>query len=412
MRAILILSIGCAVVSLAQADDTVSPTLGKPWKRHAVDRPDGRGGADGVRLRDVNGDGLLDITTGWEEAGRIRVYIHPGHKRAGQAWPAVTVGKVGSPEDAVFADLDGDGAVDVVSSSEGRTRAMHVHWAPRVAAKYLDSTDWTTAPIPTTAGTQWMFALSLDIDGQNGIDLVVGSKGAGAKIGWLQSPADPRDLAAWKFHPLVDAGWIMSLQGHDMDGDGDLDVLASDRKGPRRGIFWLENPGPESTGEAGRWKEHRLTSNDGLDVGEVMFLARADLDGDSRQDVVCAVRGGPIAWLRATGDARAPWKHYPIPLPDGCGGGKGVGVGDIDGDGHQDIVFSCEGAAGQRSGARWLSYVDSPRSGRWQDHEISGPAGVKFDRLELLDLDGDGDLDVLTCEERDDLGVIWYENPR
>ena len=36
------------------------------------------------------------------------------------------------------------------------------------------------------------------------------------------------------------------------------------------------------------------------------------------------------------------------------------------------------------------------------------------DRIELLDLDGDGDLDVLTCEERQNkngLGVIWYENP-
>ena len=26
-------------------------------------------GADGVRLADVNGDGLMDITTGWEEGG-------------------------------------------------------------------------------------------------------------------------------------------------------------------------------------------------------------------------------------------------------------------------------------------------------------------------------------------------------
>jgi hypothetical protein len=31
--------------------------------------------------------------------------------------------------------------------------------------------------------------------------------------------------------------------------------------------------------------------------------------------------------------------------------------------------------------------------------------------MELVDLDGDGDLDVLTCEERAGLGVIWYENP-
>ena len=26
-------------------------------------------------------------------------------------------------------------------------------------------------------------------------------------------------------------------------------------------------------------------------------------------------------------------------------------------------------------------------------------------------MDADGDLDLLTCEERENLGVFWYENP-
>jgi hypothetical protein len=44
-------------------------------------------------------------------------------------------------------------------------------------------------------------------------------------------------------------------------------------------------------------------------------------------------------------------------------------------------------------------------------HEISGPTGVKYDLVALVDLDGDGDLDVITTEENTNLGVIWYENP-
>jgi len=31
--------------------------------------------------------------------------------------------------------------------------------------------------------------------------------------------------------------------------------------------------------------------------------------------------------------------------------------------------------------------------------------------VQLVDIDGDGDRDLLTCEERDNLGVIWYEHP-
>ena len=59
---------------------------------------------------------------------------------------------------------------------------------------------------------------------------------------------------------------------------------------------------------------------------------------------------------------------------------------------------------------RWLRRDPLTAAG-WRDLEISGPLGVKYDRVELLDLDDDGDLDVLTCEEADNLGVIWYENP-
>ena len=95
----------------------------------------------------------------------------------------------------------------------------------------------------------------------------------------------------------------------------------------------------------------------------------------------------------------------------GVGSGKAVEIGDIDLDGRLDLVYSCEGASEGREGVVWLSYDKTPAEPRWTSHALAGPQGVKFDRLELLDLDGDGDLDVLTCEERDNLGVIWYENP-
>jgi hypothetical protein len=47
-----------------------------------------------------------------------------------------------------------------------------------------------------------------------------------------------------------------------------------------------------------------------------------------------------------------------------------------------------------------------------------GPQGVKFDLNLLLDVDADGDLDILNTEENDNaaggnpgLGLVWYENP-
>ena len=169
---------------------------GKPWPRHTIDSSSR--GADGVRLADVNGDGLMDIATGWEQGGVVRAYLNPGPAKAKAPWPAVTVGKVRSAEDAVFADLDGDGAIDVVSCCEGRVRSVFVHWAPKERAKYLDPAAWETQAFPAVQGKQlWMFAVPLQVDGEHGIDLVIAAKGGGAQIAWLRAPKNPRDLAAW-----------------------------------------------------------------------------------------------------------------------------------------------------------------------------------------------------------------------
>ena len=201
---------------------------GPDWKRHVID--DSSQGADGVRLMDTNGDNLPDITTGWEEGGVVRVYLNPGSRAATLPWPAVTVGNVASVEDAVFVDLDRDGATDVVSSCEGSTRTVFVHWAPQNPSDVLKPESWTTQPIPVTQERmQWMFCLPFDVDGKFGMDLIVGAKGPGAQLGWLESPADPRNLGDWTWHPICPVGWVMSIEPMDMDADGDLDIVVSDR---------------------------------------------------------------------------------------------------------------------------------------------------------------------------------------
>lgn len=392
------------------------------WTRHTIDGSSR--GADGIRMNDVNGDGLLDIATGWEEGGVIRVYLNPGPDKSKQPWPATTVGMVKSAEDAVFADLDDDGNVDVVSSCEGRTRTMFFHWAPAHRNRYLESDAWKTQAVPCTKNKQsWMFALPLDVDGLNGVDLIVGSKGGGATIGWLESPADPRDMAGWKFHKLRDAGWIMSLIAFDMDGDGDRDVVASDRKGPRRGAIWLENPGTAAARRGVGWKEHSI----GAANREVMFLDVLRPKDAGGLHVMAAVKPASVQWFAQEGDGLIgmdepnPTESNPRfvyvsdiqPQSDRTGTAKSVRAVDVDLDGFLDLVYSCEQAQGKKSGLIWMkgNGLKQPGNATWKLRDISGPTGVKFDLLQLVDLDADGDQDVLCCEERANLGVIWYENP-
>jgi len=410
-RSLLVLTITLAACGLQAAENE---SRGKPWPLHVID--DSSRGADGVRLADVNGDGLMDITTGWEQGGITRVYLHPGHRAAGKRWPAVTAGKTPNVEDAVFADLDGDGRTDVVSSCEGRTRSMFVHWAPKDPDAYLNPAAWKTEPLPASQNVMmWMFSIPMQVDGRRGIDLVAAGKGADCRIGWFEAPENPRKLDRWRWHPISPAGWIMSLRTVDIDGDGDLDVLTSDRKGDQlRGCRWLENPGP-GPAQAGPWKNHFIGGRD----KQVMFLTVADLDTDGTDDVLVAVSHGDLCFFRRRPAGPPAWDEFSIAMPENVGSGKAVAVGHINGDARPDVVFSCEHASGERSGVMWLSFDKSPTEKIWTAHEISGPAGIKFDRLELIDVDGDADLDVLACEEsapapgnRRGLGVFWYENPR
>ena len=70
----------------------------------------------------------------------------------------------------------------------------------------------------------------------------------------------------------------------------------------------------------------------------------------------------------------------------------------------------------ERWGIAWYDPADAPTSSDWQIHNVSGPRGIKFDRIVLHDLDGDTDLDAVTTEEKMNdergLGVVWYENPK
>ncbi|NOY00423.1 MAG: PQQ-binding-like beta-propeller repeat protein [Verrucomicrobia bacterium] len=386
----------------------------EPWKRHTIDaasKADGKLGADGVRLADANGDGLLDVVTAWENGDAIRVCLNPGPEKSKEPWPAVTVGRVAGGEDAVFVDLDGDGAMDVVTSTEGKTQSVFVHWAPLEKDRYLVSEAWETETVPALEKKgKWMFALPFDVNGDGRVDLIFGSKSGGASVGWLESPkGDRRDLSQWTYHRLYEAGWIMSIRAVDLDGDGDQDVVFSDRKGKSSGVWWLEKVGgPEFFA-----KPVLL----GFGGEEVMFLDIVDRNYDKRLDIVVAVRLGQIGGLYQPEKASETWiqdqMQTAIPL-DRFGTAKAIRVADIDGDGSLNHVVTCERAEGDLSGCFYIAYdEDGSRASKTvlDFKDIGGPEGVKFDRIELIDLDGDGDLDLMTCEERDNLGVFWYENP-
>lgn len=377
-------------------------TQTQPWPLHVID--DSSLGADGARFGDINEDGLPDLVVGWEQGGIVRVYLNPGNRDV-VAWQFVSL-PAPQVEDAFMTDVNRDGRMDVVSFSEGSYRRIVVHLAPLEGKDLLDSTKWHSVAIQSTVQrTQWMFGVPMLLSGGRKA-LVVGAKGEGALVGLLilgrEYGQDPGNISLLELAP---AGWIMSLELADLNGDGLEDLVFTDRKGPQRGLRYLLQPDdPTHTSDPDHWKTGWI----GMDTLNPMFL------GWDRAGGVLQVpdEKGGIYLFNQTGMGPEGWTFTEkIALPEWAGDRpKSAVPGDMDGDGGTDWVYTTEGAQGK---AGVVARVGT--AGNWLD--ISGPAGIKYDFATLIDMDRDGDLDVVTCEEANNaregkgLGVIWYENP-
>ncbi len=242
-------------------------------------RNDGRGNFQVHRnLPAGKGDFLQGVTTltdsrgaaarvlSWHQPGLGLEVLEPPADPTTQPWSRRELSSQSQDEALSAADLDGDGDLDLVLGTRWLRNDREAGWTPLV----LHQTD--ANPDRNRVA---------DLDGDGRLDVVIGFEAISApgKLAWYQAGSDP--AKPWSEHPIAQLIGPMSLDVADMDGDGDLDLVAGEHNlaRPRTArLLWFEN----LRGDASLWLPRLIHTGDEHHDGALAV----DIDRDGDLDLV------------------------------------------------------------------------------------------------------------------------------
>ena len=244
---------------------------------------------------DINGDGDVDLLARTDVSAVLRWYDSDGATPPAFTSRTIDISAgVGGLGDAALVDLDGDGDLDAVTSSNA-VLTDSIFWYENGGGALPGWTkrlirDVTESPRTIVAG---------DIDDDGDLDLAVVD---GTQLDLYTS--DGAALPTFTLQAAVQAVNGNALALADIDADSDLDVILEDGGT----LYWLENqglPGSSALRTIGA-------------TGTVFSVSARDADQDGDVDVFIGT-STEFRWFESSGGALPTWTSRPI-----VGGGHGA----------------------------------------------------------------------------------------
>lgn len=335
----------------------------------------------GLTAGDLNNDGYSEIITG------RYAYVNPKKDMTGE-WERMDFGQ--NMDAQLVTDVDGDEFGDVIA-----VHCQKQFWIEPVdeSLKTWNVLEVCDAPVCMYGGSSQGYHLAQIIPGGKP-EIILSDENNG--IFFIEIPGDPAH-EKWQWTKLTDdQSTGEGIASADMDGDGDIDISSSlvmDGRG--NVVAWWENPG---NGE-GNWKHHI--------IGMVTLWADrfeiADLNQDGMLDIIvtdelCCPGEQPIVnlfWFEQFSyyEGMVHWRRHSVVEQYSM---NSLDAADIDRDGDIDLI------TGEHKGPdKKVEIWENDSHGQFEEHLIDEGKESHLG-TRLFDLDGDGDLDVVS--------IAWDEN--
>ncbi len=249
-------------------------------------------------------------------------------------------------------------------------------------------------------------AVALDVNGDKDLDVIASFNG---KVSLFLAPDWKREIVLHQF--LGGKGQCIHSSVIDADQDGDMDwvgTLANEHP------FWLENPGPTHALK-GAWTPRMIDR----EITGIHCILTSDIDNDGKEDLVInnfepnKGLGDSMAWFSIPKNPLQAnqWERHVFANKDARGGSHYMGAGDIDGDGWKEIAVGAKGKP--FSDGNWFAFWTNPGpkmlNHPWKKTILAeNQPGATC--ILPADVNGDGKKDWVASRGHG-IGLIWFENP-
>ncbi|QDV05626.1 FG-GAP repeat protein [Planctomycetes bacterium Poly30] len=323
---------------------------------------------------DIDGDADIDlvvISRGANLTWTLQFLRNDGAGRFGP--PQLMDGANGGAGTLATLDVDLDGVKDAVASN---FETGEVNWYRGLGAAGF-------APRALLVSLPGAYSLvASDFDGDGDSDLVVGEVPGANATQRLFTQDGPVQFTAGPTFGSLNTSFGLDVE--DIDGDGLLDLYTNQRAG---GTEWLRNLG------GGSFAQPQAIGTQQNQIGEIQM---ADMDGDGDPDLVTTGTFNLIAGTAAPGWAEnlgggsfgpvqnfAAWPFEPSSQ-------QALLDLDLDGDGDLDLAFGS-------IDARYVEFAINDGNGQFGSFFSLAVARYQNPRLvRAADVDSDGDVDLVS----------------